>query len=86
MQGLTKKTTILFSPAIYKQLARVAKQQGSSIAHLVRQAAIQCYLVPDRQTRLEAVKAIAAMNLPVADWPTMEAEIAEGRLGQQRAS
>ena len=86
MQDLTKKTTILFSPAVYKQLAQVAKKQGTSVAHLVRQAAIQCYLLPDRRARMEAVRALAAMNLPVADWPTMEAEIAKGRLGQQRAS
>jgi hypothetical protein len=39
-------------------------------------------LLPDRTARLEAAKAIAAMNLPVADWPTMEREIAEGRAGQ----
>ena len=83
MEGLTKKTTILFSPKIYRQLERVAEKQGTSVAHLVRKAAIQCYLVPDRRTRLEAVKALAAMELPVADWPQMEREIGKGRLGQR---
>ena len=83
MEGLTKKTTILFSPKIYRQLEHVAEKQGTSVAHLVRKAAIQCYLVPDRRTRLEAVKALAAMELPVADWPQMEREIEQGRLGQR---
>ena len=82
MQTLTKKTTILFPPKVYRQLEQVARQQGMSVAHLVRQAAIQCYLVPDRRTRQAAVDALAAMNLPVADWPRMKAEIVRGALGQ----
>jgi len=83
MQGLTKKTTILFSPKVYRQLERVAKEQGTSVADLVRRAAIRSYLVPDRRSRMEAVKALAAMELPVADWPQMEREIEEGRLGHR---
>lgn len=83
MQGLTKKTTILFSPKLYRQLERLAEEQKTSVAHLIRKAAIQCYLMPDRRTRMEAVKALAAMQLPVADWPTMEREIEKGRLGQR---
>ena len=79
MQGLTKKTTILFSPKTYRQLERIAKEQKSSVAQLVRLAAIQRYLLPDQKTRREAAAAIAAMQLPVADWPTMEREIEEGR-------
>lgn len=83
METLTKKATILFAPKMYAQLGRLAKQRRTSIAQLVRRAAIQCYLVPDRRTRLEAVEAIAAMNLPVSDWPTMEAEITRGALGKR---
>ena len=79
MSTLTKKTTILFSPRMYRQLEQAAQQHGTSVAHLIRQAAIQCYLLPDRKTRREAAAAIASMQLPVADWPTMEREIEEGR-------
>ena len=82
MHALTKKTTILFAPAVYRQLERVAKKQGASVAALIRQAAIRQYLLPlpDRQARLDAAAAIAAMQLPVSDWPTMEREIAQGRM------
>ena len=80
MSTMTKKTTILFPPKVYRQLEHVAEQRGTSVADLIRRAAIQCYLVPDQRTRLAAVEAIAAMNLPVADWETMEREIAQGRL------
>ena len=83
MSPMTKKTTILFPPKLYHQLAQLASRQGTSVAHLVRQAAIQRYLLPDRRTRLEAVRAIAAMHLPVSDWPQMEREIEQGRLGQR---
>lgn len=81
MSIMTKKTTILFPPKLYRELERLAKKEKTSVAHLVRDAAIRRYLLPDRKTRLEAVKAIAAMQLPVSDWPQMEREIAEGRLG-----
>ena len=79
MSSLTKKATILFSPKIYHQLEHVARAQRTSVAQLVRRAAIQCYLLPDQKTRRAAAAAIAAMQLPVADWPTMEREMAEGR-------
>lgn len=82
MSTLTKKTTILFSPKMYRQLERLAGQRRTSVAQLVRQAAIQCYLLPDRKTRLAAVEAIAAMRLPVGEWSQMEREIAEGALGE----
>ena len=82
MSTMTKKTTILFPPRMYRQLERVAHERRVSVAQLVRQAAVQCYLLPDRKTRLEAVEAIAAMRLPVGDWPQMEREIVEGALGE----
>lgn len=81
MSTMTKKTTILFPPKLYRQLERLAKQQGTSVAHLVREAAIHRYLLPDRESRLEALKALTSMQLPVSDWPQMEREIMEGRLG-----
>ena len=83
MPTMTKKTTILFPPKVYHQLEQVAAQHKTSVAALIRRAAIQHYLLPDRRTRLEAVKAITAMNLPVADWPQMEQEINAGRLGHR---
>ncbi|MBI4598443.1 MAG: hypothetical protein HY737_08605 [Candidatus Omnitrophica bacterium] len=83
METLTKKTTILFPPKIYRQLERVAKQQGTSVAHLVRQAAIRQYLLPDRAARVAAVEAIAAMRLPVSDWQSMERETIDGALGER---
>lgn len=80
MESCTKKTTILFPPKMYRQLKRLAEQRGTSVAHMVREAAIRCYLIPNPRTRRDAAEAIAAMSLPVSDWSQMEREIAEGRL------
>ena len=86
MHLLTKKTTILFSPKVYRQLERVAHKEGTSVADLIRRAAIQRYLLPNRQSRVDAVEALAAMRLPVSDWHTMHGEIAQGAFGHQRKS
>lgn len=81
MHTLTKKTTILFSPDLYRQLESLAEASKTSVANLIRQAVIQQYLLADRKKRLAAVQALRKMDLPVADWPAMEGEIAKGRLG-----
>lgn len=69
---LTKKTTILFSPELHEQLSRLAEHQGTSLGELVRRACeLQYGLVPP-DTRLEAVRELASLSLPVADPEEME--------------
>lgn len=41
---------------------------------LVREAVEELYLERRQQERLEAVRCMAAMNFPVADWEQMERE------------
>lgn len=82
--GFSKKTTILFNPVVYEKLARIAKERGESVAHLVRESAVQKYLLPDQSTRIAALKALSSMNLPVSDWPEMEREILKGRQGKNK--
>lgn len=81
MHTLTKKTTILFAPDLYRQLESLAEASRTSVASLVRQAVVQQYLLADRKKRVAAVQALRKMDLPVSDWPTMEGEITKGRLG-----
>ena len=64
---LTKKTTILFPPDLYEQLSRLAEQQGTSLGDLVRKACEVQYGLASAETRLEAVRRLAAMSLPVGD-------------------
>ena len=81
MHALTKKTTILFSPDLYRQLSALAEASKTSVAHLIRQAVVQQYLLADRHKRVAAVEALGKMRLPVADWQTMEQETIRGALG-----
>lgn len=80
MQNLTQKTTILFSPDIYRQLQDFAKAAKTSVADLIRQAVIKQYLLSDKKNRVEAVKHLSQIGGPVSDWKTLEKEAMRGRL------
>jgi hypothetical protein len=71
---LTHKTTILLSESLYRQLSQLAEQRGQSLGELVRQACERQYGMADTATRLAAVKAMAAMRLPVGPVEQMIAE------------
>lgn len=62
---LTKKTTILFPPELFDQLAQLASQRRSSVGELVRSACRQQYSLATRDERMAAVQALCNMNLPV---------------------
>ena len=75
---LSKKTTILMSPALHEQLMRVSKETGKSMGELIREACEQRY--GGRRTQAEklaALEALFQLNLPVADVATMKAESIE---------
>lgn len=80
MQTLTKKTTILFSPDLYRQLQDIAAATKTSIAQLIRQAIIKQYLLSDKKKRLEAVEHLAKIGGPVSDWQTLEEQVTKGHL------
>jgi hypothetical protein len=60
-----KRTTILFPPGLYDQLARLAKQRHSSVGELVREACQSQYFFSDSKERTVAVDRLPALNLPV---------------------
>jgi hypothetical protein len=71
---LTKKTTILFPPSLYKGLAQLAKRRGSSVGELVRQACRAQYSLSTSQERLALVDQLASLSLPVGTPEEMEQE------------
>src|SRR4029077_18714395 len=71
---LTKKTTILFPPDLHEQLSRLAEQQGTSLGDLVRKACEIQYGLTSTEARLEAVRQLAALSLPVGDPSMMKRE------------
>jgi len=72
--ALTKKTMILFPPALHRRLKKIAKDRHTSLGELVRSACEREYCGPTVEERLAAVRELASMNLPVSDWETMERE------------
>ena len=71
---LSKKTTILFPPDLYDQLAALARKRDSSVGELVRDACRRQYFRSTRDERIAAVAQMASMNLPVGTPEEMELE------------
>jgi predicted DNA-binding protein len=71
---LSKKTTILLSPDMHEKLSRLASQKGISLGEIVRQACEKQYGIVSSQDRIEAVRRLAALALPVGDVASMKDE------------
>jgi hypothetical protein len=71
---LTKKTTILFPPELHERLSRLAEHQGTSLGELVRRACEIDYGLVSVDARLEAVRELANLSLPVGAPADMERE------------
>ena len=71
---LTKKTTILFSPALHEHLVKVALREGVSLGELVREACEARYGRRSPEERREAAAQIRALSLPVGPVARMKAE------------
>jgi predicted transcriptional regulator len=68
------KTTILLSPELRDRLRQLARQRGTSLGQLIREACISQYGLTSRQERLQAVDELAALQLPVAEPGQMKRE------------
>ncbi len=77
-ERMTKKATILFPPALYKEIESEARQQGRSVGELVREAAMIRYGSGGASARLEAVERLASLNDDVGDPEQLEDEIIRG--------
>ncbi len=71
---LSKKTTILFPPDLYARLARLARQDRTSVGELVRNACVQQYGVRPAADRSALVRELASLRLPVGTPEEMESE------------
>ena len=74
---LSKKTTVLFPPELYDDLAHLARQRKSSVGELIRDACRAQYFLATRSERLALVDKLAALCLPVGSPEEMERESVE---------
>ena len=78
--GKTKRAQILMAPEEYRDLEKIARQKGVSVAELIRTAVQERYFIASEKQGA-AIEDILAMNLPVDDWEALEAEILEAHRG-----
>jgi len=71
---LTKKTTILLSPEMHARLSELAAQKGVSLGALIRSACEKEYGVLSEKDRIDAVRELAALALPVGSVDEMKRE------------
>lgn len=71
---LSKKTTILLSPELHERLIRLAEHRGTSLGALVRRACEVHYGLVPVEARLEAVRELSSLALPVGTPQEMERE------------
>jgi len=74
-----KRTQVLFPEEEYRRLQQMAAARNCSLGHLVRQAVAKEYLRRPKKVRQEAARRLVEMRVPVAAWPRLEKEIAQGR-------
>jgi len=78
MEALSKKTTVLFEPAKYEALKRIARSRRKTVGQLIRESVEVRFGLCSPEERLRAVEAIGMMGLPVGGWEQMEREIERG--------
>ncbi|MBI2212747.1 MAG: ribbon-helix-helix protein, CopG family [Acidobacteria bacterium] len=71
---LSKKTTILLSEEQHEQLTRLARERGTSLGDLIREACAQEYGLASTRERAAAIAELALLSLPVGDVATMKRE------------
>ena len=78
-----KKTTLLFEEEVYEKLKEKARREKVSIGGLVREAVATYYGIKNKDDKLKALDRLKSLNLPVADYESMEKEIIEGALNDK---
>jgi hypothetical protein len=74
MSTFSKRVQVLLSPEQFSRLQTIARSEGESVGSLVRHAIEDVYFRREEEARLDAVRRLGAMNLPVTDWEQMERE------------
>lgn len=74
-----RQARILFEPEEYDKLEILAEQQGTSVPDLIRKAVRDRYVLA-RADRTRALEEILRLEIPMADWTTLEEEIEQAHV------
>lgn len=76
-----RRVQVLLPPKTHDMLKEIAIEKHESVSALVRQA-VEDQLINElwQQRKLAAVDRLESLELPIDDWPAIEAEMAENRL------
>ena len=79
MATLDRRVQVLMPEEMVRHLTTLAQEQEQSVGHLIREAVVQLYFTDEAERELakrrRMVEEMIALNLPVSDWESMEAEI-----------
>lgn len=85
MPTLIRKVQVLVDERQHRALLALARAQGKPLSVLLREAVVEQLLKKARRTaKQKAFEEIAAMELPVGEWPEMEKEIERTHGGGRR--
>jgi hypothetical protein len=71
---LTKKTTILLPADLHEELTALARRRKVSMGHLIRSACRRQYSIVPKEERLQALRELCRLELPVASVARMKRE------------
>ena len=69
-----REVPVLFPEDLFRELLRQAKDRGKRVEELIREACEVQYGLTTPEARLEAVRELARLNLPVGEPEDMERE------------
>ena len=72
-----RRAQILLDREDYSALARIARQQRTSVSELIK-AAVRERFLGVSESRGRALRKLMQMELPVIDWEEIEREVADG--------
>ena len=70
----TRQAQVLLEPEEYATLEELARQRGTTLSDLIREAVRERYILL-KASREKAVEEIFRLQIPVADWTSFEDEI-----------
>jgi predicted DNA-binding protein len=76
----SERTQVLLSPQQVEKLKRIAARDGRSVGSVIRDA-VDSFVENGIESKVEAARAINAMEMPVDDWAIMKLQIQSSRLG-----